>query len=54
MSKPKIIAKGQDDGASSPKLSHKASPRTSLISERLTNSEIESLRQDLEDKTAYL
>ena len=53
MSRPKNSGKEQDL-ASSQKLSHKASPSTSLVSERLTNSEIESLRQDLKDKAAYL
>ena len=30
-----------------------AKPNTSLVSERLTNSEIESLRQDKKDSLAY-
>jgi|GEM_PF-4457467 len=40
--------------ASSPKLSHKASPSTSLVSERLSNSEIESLRQDKKEAAALM
>ena len=47
-------AKSASSSASSPKPLPGASPSTSLVSERLTKSELESLKQDLKDKSAYL
>ena len=52
--KPAMETKSASSSASSPKPLPGASPSTSLVSERLTKSELESLKQDLKDKSAYL